>query len=1174
VGESSSAAAARRAGGLRADYDFVATMDREIMRDPEREVGYEITDSWDEIVETLQRAPVSTDTELGGYMREFETRVRQDMDEIYMRLDDEQTERQLLTELLRTDHRRSTEITELRIALHGQVTALQGQVTALQKQMSPRQTTRSTADQETINATSITTAQLQEMIDQGGTAALVVRDALRSTNRDDSHNSGSGVRRTERATRECTYTDFLKCQPLPFKGTEGVASLSQWCERMESVFHISKPLVMKPLTVASDDLRGALFVIYLTSAHLRSSAPIIKDWVSDSEDDSEAELPLNASSFVQPTKQVKTPRSSVKPVETSIPAANPKTAIPKPNSHGNIENRKACFVCKSLTHLIKDCDYYEKKVAQTPARNHAQRGNHQQYARMTLPNPQRHVVSTTVLTKSKHVPLTTARQVTTAISPNNVTGPRPAKTIVTKPHSPPRRHINHRPTPKASTFPLKATAVEAPMVNDVNASMTLKRFDYNDALGRSKSVMAHGGYVSFDGNPKGGKISGKGKIKTGKLDFDDVYFIRELKFNLFSVSQMCDKKNSVLFTNTKCIVLSPEFKLPDENQVLLRVPRENNMYNVDLKSIVPSGDLTCLFAKETLDETPSIGFMRPFGCPMTILNTLDPLGSGPTWLFDIDTLPKTMNYQPVTASNQSNPSTGIHEHFDAEKAGEENFQQYVLFPLWSSGSKIPHNTDEDAVFKVKEPEFEGRKPESKVYVSPSSSAQTKKHNDKTKKEAKGKSPIELSRGYRNLSVEFEDFSDNSINEVNAANSPVPAVGQISTNSTNTFSVVELEDITYSDDEEDVGAEANFTNLETTITVSLIPTTRVHKDHPGTKIIGDLSLATQTRSMTRVVKDQGGLTQINNKDFHTCTKWVFRNKKDERDIVVRNKARLVAQGHTQKKGIDYEEVFAPVLRIEAIRLFLAYVSFMGFMVYQIDVKNAFLYGTIEKEVYVCQSPGFEDHDYPEKVCKVVKGKIYQTLFIKRQKGDILLVQIYVDDIIFGSTNKDLCKAFEKLMNDKFQMSSMGELTFFLGLQVKQKPDGIFISQDKYVAKILRKFGLIDGKSASTPIDTKKPLLKDPDGEDVDVHTYRSMIGSLMYLNSSRPDIMFTVCARARFQVTPKVSNLHAVKRIFRYLKGKPHLDLWYPKDSPFNLVAYSDSDYAGASLDRMPTTRGC
>ncbi|GKF36198.1 uncharacterized mitochondrial protein-like protein [Tanacetum coccineum] len=164
--------------------------------------------------------------------------------------------------------------------------------------------------------------------------------------------------------------------------------------------------------------------------------------------------------------------------------------------------------------------------------------------------------------------------------------------------------------------------------------------------------------------------------------------------------------------------------------------------------------------------------------------------------------------------------------------------------------------------------------------------------------------------------------------------------------------------------------------------------------------------------------------------------------------------------------------------------------------------------------------------------------------------------------------------KRLMKDKFQMSSMGELTFFLGLQVKQKKDGIFISQDKYVAEILRKFNYTDVKSASTTIDLEKPFTKDGDAEDVDVHLYRSMIGSLMYLTASRPDIMFAVCVCARFQVTPKTSHLTAVKRIFRYLKGKPTLGLWYARDSPFELVAYTDSDYVGATQDRKSTTGGC
>ncbi|GJY18202.1 putative ribonuclease H-like domain-containing protein [Tanacetum coccineum] len=238
----------------------------------------------------------------------------------------------------------------------------------------------------------------------------------------------------------------------------------------------------------------------------------------------------------------------------------------------------------------------------------------------------------------------------------------------------------------------------------------------------------------------------------------------------------------------------------------------------------------------------------------------------------------------------------------------------------------------------------------------------------------------------------------------------------------------------------------------------------------------------------------------------------------------------------------------------------------------DVKSAFLYGTIEEEVYVCQPPGFEDPQFPDKVYKVERKSCYMTLFIKKDKGDILLVQVYVDDIIFGSTKKSLCDEFEGLMHKRFQMSSMGELTFFLGLQVQQKKDGIFISQDKYVADILKKFDFATVKTASTPMEPNKALIKDEEADSVDVHLYRSMIGSLMYLTASRPrHIVYLFVACACVQVTPKMSHLHAVKRIFRYLKGQPKLGLWYPRDSPFDLEAFSNSDYAGASLDRKSTT---
>nr|GEY82692.1 ribonuclease H-like domain, reverse transcriptase, RNA-dependent DNA polymerase [Tanacetum cinerariifolium] len=213
-----------------------------------------------------------------------------------------------------------------------------------------------------------------------------------------------------------------------------------------------------------------------------------------------------------------------------------------------------------------------------------------------------------------------------------------------------------------------------------------------------------------------------------------------------------------------------------------------------------------------------------------------------------------------------------------------------------------------------------------------------------------------------------------------------------------------------------------------------------------------------------------------------TKWVYRNKKDEQGIVVRNKARLVAQGHRQEERINYDEVFSPVAMIEAIGIFLAFASYIGFIVYQMDVKSAFLYGKIDEEVYVSQSLGFRDPKFGKKIQKRTHR---QDSIYKKDKKDIML-----------------------------------------------KEDGIFISRDKYVAEILKKFDFISVKTASTSIETKKPLVKDGETANVDVHLCRSMIGSLMYLTASRLDIMYPVCACSRFQVTLKTSHLHAVKRIFR------------------------------------------
>ncbi|GJW54314.1 putative ribonuclease H-like domain-containing protein [Tanacetum coccineum] len=684
----------------------------------------------------------------------------------------------------------------------------------------------------------------------------------------------------------------------------------------------------------------------------------------------------------------------------------------------------------------------------------------------------------------------------------------------------------------------------------------------------------NGGPVAFGGSK--GYITGKGKIKTGKLDFEDVCFMKELQhFNLFSVSQMCDKKNKVLFTDSECLVLSPEFKLPDENQVLLRIPRQNNMYSFNLENIVPSGGLACLIAKATIDESNK--WHRGLGHNLRTGILLNSVG------------------QKGSRGNTVMPELHNKMELLKERTGHilEAALNYFVLPYGL------------------------------LYLQPTAQMQKMELKDFKRQEQDANDELKLSVS---TASPYGRLSFTDLTNTDQDDSEIPTLEGIYNNPTDGI----FTNASYDDE----GAVANFTNLKTIVNVSPIPTSRINSIHPLTQILRDPKSAVQTRSkVNKSSRAHAFVSYIqkqrrnNHKDFQHClfacflsqiepkkisealedeswvdamqeellqfkiqkvwilvdlpygkkaigTKWVYRNKQDERGVVVRNKARLVAQGHRQEEGIDYDEVFAPVARIEAIRIFLAFASYMGFIVYQMDVKSAFLYGTIDEEVYVSQPPGFVDPKFPKKVYKVVKalyglhqaprawyatlstfllksgyrrGTIDKTLFIKKDKNDIMLVQVYVDDIIFGSTKRSWCDEFEALMKSRFQMSSMGELTFFLGLQVKQKEDGIFISQDKYVAEILKKFDFASVKTANTLIETQKPLTKDEEAADVDVHLYRSMIGSLMYLTASRPDIM--------------------------YLKGKPKLGLWYPKVSSFDLEAYSDSDYARANLDRLRATYG-
>ncbi|GJR23716.1 putative ribonuclease H-like domain-containing protein [Tanacetum coccineum] len=632
-------------------------------------------------------------------------------------------------------------------------------------------------------------------------------------------------------------------------------------------------------------------------------------------------------------------------------------------------------------------------------------------------------------------------------------------------------------------------------------------------------------------------------------------------------------------------------------------------------------------------------------------------GTGPNWMLDLDFLTNSMNYIPVSVENMVNVDAGTQDSYDKDSSRNVAPAAHEK-PSGSSPKDNDVQDSEDVADKEGQHQMtedeqvlhdELEKMIAQEVVAKALDDATRQAFEEEKRNIASQKRAAQTTSINKLSTGRSSISTATTPYVSAASTPTGANagessfvylrGKIPIDAS-TLPNVDLpidpnmpdlkddSDAFSSDgifngayDDENVGAVADFNNMDDTINVSPIPTLRIHKNHPKDQILGDPKSAVQTRGkIQKASSAQQALVsyiskqnRTNHKDHQNCllacflsqeepknisqalqdeswveamqeellqfklqkvwilvdlpsgkkaigTKWVFKNKRDERSIVVKNKARLVAQGFRQEEGIDYDEVFAPVARIEAIRLFLAFASYMGFTVYQMDVKSAFLYGTIEEEVYVHQPPGFVDPAHPNKVYKVIKALygLHQALRAWYETLSSFLME----------------NEFEDYMHKRFQMSSMGELTFFLGLQVKQQPNGIFISQDKYVADILKKFDFWSIRTATTPIESNKPLVKDEDGEDVDVHVYRSMIGSLMYLTASRPDIMFAVCACARFQVTPKASHLNAVKRIFRYLKHQPKLGLWYPRDSPFELEAFSDSDYGGASLDRKSTTGGC
>ncbi|GJS13945.1 retrovirus-related pol polyprotein from transposon TNT 1-94 [Tanacetum coccineum] len=282
------------------------------------------------------------------------------------------------------------------------------------------------------------------------------------------------------------------------------------------------------------------------------------------------------------------------------------------------------------------------------------------------------------------------------------------------------------------------------------------------------------------------------------------------------------------------------------------------------------------------------------------------------------------------------------------------------------------------------------------------------------------------------------------------------------------------------------------------------------------------------------------------------KWIYKVKLDEMGGILKNRTRLVARGYRQEEEIDFEEFFALVARLDAIRIFLAYVAHMNMIVYQMYVKTEFL-----NEFLLSQ--------------EFSKGTVDPTLFIRRQGKYILLVQIYVDDITFASTTPELCDQFSKITCSKFKMSMMGKISFFQGLQISQSLRGIFLNQSKYALESLKKYGMESSDPVDTPMVEKSKLDEDPQGKAVDPTNYRGMVGTLMYLTASRPDLTFVVCMCARYQAKPTEKHLHAVKRIFKYLRGTVNRGLWYPKDSSIALTAYADADHAGCQDTRRSTS---
>nr|GFA07509.1 hypothetical protein [Tanacetum cinerariifolium] len=565
---------------------------------------------------------------------------------------------------------------------------------------------------------------------------------------------------------------------------------------------------------------------------------------------------------------------------------------------------------------------------------------------------------------------------------------------------------------------------KGPNINSV--SVMFKKYTYIDTQGRlncSRHMTGNISYLSnyepFDGGyasfGQGGcKITGKGTIKTGKLEFENVYFVKDLKYNMFSVSQICDNKNNVLFTDSKCIVLERDFKLLDDANILLRTPRQHNMYSIVLNNIVPHRDLTCLVAKASANECilwhRRLGKFEEKGDEGYFIGYS--MSSKAFRVLNKRTRRVEENLHVEFLENKA-IEKGTKDATRQEVQKDASSLRYIALPNWAHDALLE--------FSLSKPQDHYSTEVPKGSGNPNPTASTSNPPADPMETLTVETPIPTASSpvptaYSTNSQ--EPSSDGRLISKRVANQEeTPSLDNI-LSLTNLFE--DILGVTTNSDESN-GVEANISNMEIAITASPTPTLSIHKDHPKSHIIGPLDTPIQTKNKTQEDFDalqdpswveamQEELLQFKIQNFWTLvdclkgvrptgTKWVLKNKKDKRGIVIKNKARLVAQGYKQEEGIDYDE-------------------------------TAFLYGTIDEEVYVMQPPGFQDLEFPAKVYKVEKamyglhqaprawygtlskyllkngfqrGTIDQTLFIKRQRGDFILVQVYVDDIIFGSSN---------------------------------------------------------------------------------------------------------------------------------------------------------------------------